>query len=76
MKKLQQETLGFAAVKMIRRIVGLAHVEDFESISDTTLRAQCERKALHLAREMLVNKSTFDSLQAIIQRAREIQDAR
>ncbi|KAL3701364.1 hypothetical protein R1sor_019386 [Riccia sorocarpa] len=40
------DMLGFAACKMIRRIVGIAHVEDMESIADAAKRAVCERKAL------------------------------
>lgn len=32
-----------------RRIVGIAHVEDFESIRDQDVRAKGERAALHLA---------------------------
>ena len=42
-------TLGFAGAKMIRRILGLAHVEDLESIEDTDIRAACETRALNLA---------------------------
>ncbi len=47
------DAVGFAALKMIRRIVGLSHVEDFESIADPEVRGSCERRALWLAREML-----------------------
>ncbi|XP_031284339.1 methylthioribose kinase-like [Pistacia vera] len=39
MKDLFHDTLGFGAAKMIRRIVGVAHVEDFESIEDSSKRA-------------------------------------
>jgi 5-methylthioribose kinase len=53
------DTLGFAGCKMIRRILGLAHVEDFESIEDTDRRAACESKALHFARELLVNRGAY-----------------
>ena len=34
MRALFEDTLGFAGAKMIRRILGLAHVEDLESIAD------------------------------------------
>ncbi len=35
------DMLGFGACKMIRRIVGFAHVIDFESIQDASRRADC-----------------------------------
>src|SRR5947209_3729890 len=52
MRRLFEDSLAFGGAKMIRRILGLAHVEDFESIADPSLRADCERPALRLAREL------------------------
>ena len=40
------DMLGFGACKMIRRILGFAHVIDFECIQDADLRADCEASAL------------------------------
>jgi 5-methylthioribose kinase len=59
MARLFADTVGFAAAKMIRRILGLAHVEDMESIRDPDLRARCEGRALRLARDMLVRRSAY-----------------
>jgi 5-methylthioribose kinase len=42
--------LGFAGAKIIRRIIGIAHVEDFESIQDQDVKATCELRALTIAR--------------------------
>ena len=53
MDSLFEDMIGFAACKMIRRIVGFAHVVDFESIQDPALRAACESRALAMARWML-----------------------
>ncbi|KAH7432190.1 hypothetical protein KP509_07G012500 [Ceratopteris richardii] len=53
MKGIFADSLGFAAAKMIRRIVGIAHVEDLESIKNPDLRAKCERKALHAAKKLM-----------------------
>jgi 5-methylthioribose kinase len=47
--------LGFVGVKMIRRILGLAHVAELEAILDPDLRARCERKALRIGRLLVVN---------------------
>jgi 5-methylthioribose kinase len=38
--QVKKDTLGFMGCEMIRRVVGIAHVEDLESIADATVRAQ------------------------------------
>jgi 5-methylthioribose kinase len=72
MRRLFADTLGFGAAKMIRRILGLAHVLDLESIKDPDLRASCERRALRLARAMMVERARFGSIHEVTQAAREI----
>lgn len=62
LERIWADTLGFAACKIIRRILGLAHVEDFESITDETVRAAHERKALVFARELLIAPSRFKDI--------------
>lgn len=62
MEKIWDDTLGFAGCKMIRRILGLAHVEDFEAIENTEIGARCERKALEFARELLVHREKFKTI--------------
>jgi len=64
------DTLGFAGCKIIRRILGLAHVEDFETIESTGKRAHCEREALQFARELLVNRSKFKTIADVIKAAK------
>jgi len=66
MRKLLSDSLGFAGAKMIRRIIGIAHVEDLESIQDADRRADCERLALKIARELVVNGSNFPTIQQVI----------
>ena len=60
------DMLGFAACKMIRRIVGFAHVIDFERIADPAERARCEAGALAMARTLLCNPAQFRSIQDVI----------
>lgn len=62
MGRLFQDTVGFAGAKMARRILGLAHVEDLESIKDPDKRAACERPALRLARYLMVNRQRIASI--------------
>jgi 5-methylthioribose kinase len=51
-----RDALGFAGAEIIRRILGLAHVADFESIADPVLRAEREARALRFARGLLVDR--------------------
>jgi 5-methylthioribose kinase len=70
-KKLFGESLEFAGCKMIRRILGLAHVEDLESIVDPALRAKCERLALQFGRELILQGRGYSSAVDVVQAARE-----
>ncbi|KAL5561315.1 hypothetical protein UlMin_031062 [Ulmus minor] len=71
---LFHDTLGFGAAKMIRRIVGVAHVADFESISDDSKRAQCERRALELAKLLLKERRKFQGIAEIVSTIRQVQE--
>lgn len=65
MRELFLDTLGFAAAKMIRRIVGVVHVEDFESIASVAKRAQCEQRALNFATDVLRERN-FPDMNAVV----------
>ncbi|XP_027366197.1 methylthioribose kinase [Abrus precatorius] len=71
MTDLFHDSLGFGAAKMIRRIVGVAHVEDFESIADAGKRATCERRALDLAKMILKERRKFEGITEIISAIRQ-----
>lgn len=60
------DMLGFGACKMIRRIVGFAHVIDFDWIRDAAVRAGCEAGALAMARTLLTHPAQFHSIQEVI----------
>lgn len=62
MARLRADSIAFAGIKMIRRILGLAHVEDLESIPDLTRRAACERRALIMARDMVLGAAGFSGM--------------
>jgi 5-methylthioribose kinase len=74
MDRLFSDTVGFSAAKIIRRILGLAHNIDFELIEDPRLRAVCEARSLRLAREMMVDTTSFPGIDAVTQAARAIRD--
>ncbi|KDP45914.1 hypothetical protein JCGZ_15474 [Jatropha curcas] len=72
LKGLFHDTLGFGAAKMIRRIVGVAHVEDFESIKDASKRAECERQALEFAKLLLKERRCFQSINEVVSAIRPL----
>ena len=65
------DTIRFGAAKMIRRILGIAHNIDFEWIEDPDRRAACERPALLLGRELLVNATAYPTIRAVTDAARD-----
>jgi 5-methylthioribose kinase len=73
MRRLWNDTLGFAAAKMIRRILGLAHNIDLEWIKDEHIRAMCEARALTLARDMMVNPANYPDSASLAYAARELR---
>ncbi|XP_022148714.1 methylthioribose kinase-like [Momordica charantia] len=73
MTELFHDSLGFGAAKMIRRIFGVAHVEDFESISDPSKRAACERRALELAKFLLKERRELVSIIEVISAIGQIE---
>jgi 5-methylthioribose kinase len=74
MARLFNDTIGFAAAKIIRRIFGLAHNIDFEWIEDLRTRAICEARSLRLARAMMVDAGSFPTIGSVTKAARELRD--
>ena len=64
--RLFADMLGFGACKMIRRIIGFAHVIDFDWIQDARVRAGCEAGALAMARALLTRAAQFHTIQDVI----------
>lgn len=54
MRRLLQDTFGYAGCKMVRRIVGLAHVADIDQIPDAQLRHRAQRLALAIGTALIV----------------------
>jgi 5-methylthioribose kinase len=72
--RLFQDTVGFAAAKTIRRILGLAHNIDFELIEDLKRRAVCEARSLHLARAMMLDTPSFTRIGAVTRAAQALRN--
>lgn len=61
-KKLLADSIGFAACKMMRRIVGLAKVADIAEIPDLKERAKAEECVLRMGSYMVVHRGEFNKI--------------
>jgi 5-methylthioribose kinase len=66
MQALLIDSIEFAGAKMIRRILGLAHVEDLDSIEPPDVRATHEKMALLFGRELLLNARGTTSIDGVV----------
>lgn len=72
-----RDTAGYAGCKMLRRIVGFAHVADLDSIEDLGDRARAERIAIRIGRRLVTEHArvaSFDDIVAIAADAMEVRD--
>ncbi|MCA0003285.1 MULTISPECIES: S-methyl-5-thioribose kinase [unclassified Mesorhizobium] len=63
--QIWDDLLGFAGIEVHRRILGLAHNADFETIADEDLRATCEARALKFGRHIAVNRRHIHSIDEV-----------
>ena len=68
--QIYSDTLAFAGCVMIRRLIGISHVADFEAIADPAVRAPLERQALDLARRLVMETGSFGDMAAVTAAAR------
>ncbi|MEX6209280.1 S-methyl-5-thioribose kinase [Providencia huaxiensis] len=68
---LLEDSLVNAGMEMNRRIIGFAGVAEFKQIKDIALRAECEKRALTMARELIVNASLYKEMASVIQLAKK-----
>ncbi len=73
MTQLEQDLFGFAGVEIHRRILGLAHNADFETIENEDLRAGCETNALNFGSEIIRRAKNGLTIAAANALARDIE---
>jgi 5-methylthioribose kinase len=66
MDRLFADMLGFAAAKMIRRVLGLAHNIDLEWIEDPERRAECEARVLAMARDLMLAPQAHGDIASVV----------
>ncbi len=67
--QLLQDSIGFAGCKMIRRVIGLAHVADLDSLADSTVKNKAEILALRMGQQLVKMRQqvrTIDDVIAIV----------
>ncbi len=74
--RLLEDAAGFGAAKMMRRILGLAHVPDLEEIPDEHARAAAESLALNIAQACLMKRHTLSNIGDLTALAREARPSR
>ncbi|GFN30846.1 S-methyl-5-thioribose kinase [Paenibacillus xylaniclasticus] len=67
MKRLLQDSIGFAGCKMVRRIYGLAHVADIDTIPVVAVREQAQRLALAIGTELIRTNRQAESIEHVIE---------
>lgn len=66
LEQIFEDAVGFCGLEIIRRIVGLAHVEDLESITDAEARAAKEKEAIAFARRLMLERRSLKSIAAVV----------
>ena len=69
-QNILRDSVGFAGVKMARRVYGVAGVAEIRGIKDITLRAKAEALALKIAREFVMNYKNINSVDEIMEIAK------
>ncbi|BBH21527.1 methylthioribose kinase [Paenibacillus baekrokdamisoli] len=69
LRRVLQDTIGFAGCKMVRRIVGLAHVADIDKITDASTREQAQRLALSIGKSLIRLNRRAASIEELIEKA-------
>ncbi len=64
LQSIWRESIQFAGVKMLRRILGAAHVEDIESIEDVAERCAVETRAITCGRTLVIDPPRPEDLPA------------
>ncbi|RUS43567.1 S-methyl-5-thioribose kinase [Cohnella sp. AR92] len=64
--RLLQDTVGFAGAKTVRRVYGLAHVADIDTIPDAASRERAQRLALKIGTGLIKSHRQAASIEDII----------
>ncbi|MBB6733490.1 S-methyl-5-thioribose kinase [Cohnella zeiphila] len=66
MLRLLRDTIGFAGAKTVRRVYGLAHVADLDTIPDAAARERAQRLALAIGTGLIRRNRQAESIEDVI----------
>lgn len=66
MRRLFEDSLGFAGCEMVRRVLGLAKVADIAGIEDPRKRADAEMNALRIAESLLTKRGKSTTMDDVL----------
>ncbi len=69
MLNVLQDAVGMAACKMMRRVIGLAGVEDIRGIENVDERAIAGSLALNIAQVLLMNRKQITTIEEVVEAA-------
>ncbi|WP_373034692.1 S-methyl-5-thioribose kinase [Sulfurimonas sp.] len=67
LKRILQESVGFAGCKMARRVFGVAGVAEIRGIEDKKMRREAEELVLKIAREFVMKYNNINSNDEILE---------
>jgi 5-methylthioribose kinase len=67
-----EDASGYAGCEMMRRIIGLAHVSDLETITDPNLRVKGEKLALRVGQTLVLERRQLREINDMTSRVRQI----
>ena len=68
-----QDLVGFAGIEIHRRILGLAHVAELDTIEDDDERAIHEERCLRLGRSLVLNRTRLGGMARVLSVARQME---
>jgi 5-methylthioribose kinase len=72
MNTLLKESIGFGGCKTMRRVIGLAHVPDLDSIEDLKRRAAAQKLALKLGENMVMQHNNLNTIEDFTKMIRQL----
>jgi 5-methylthioribose kinase len=65
-EQLLRDTIGYAGCKIVRRVIGLAHVADIDKIEDASAKERAQRLALSIGKALIKHHRKAASFDEVI----------
>lgn len=65
-EQLLHDTIGYAGCKMVRRVVGLAHVADIDKIEDAAAKERAQRMAVAIGKSLIKHHRRGASIDEVL----------